>query len=618
MASITTKDQITGNVGEAPLTLLLGTRWVLGMKHLLVTGLFGLFFVYLTYLPLFHSDLWDHVAYGQKMIEDGRLLHQDPFLPLAEGVSIIPSMWLSKVTFAWVESQWSTTGLSTLFAASIFLAYVVMALTFFVQSGRLSVALAGAGMVFLVVGWTRHIIIRPEMFGGLCFVLVMALAIRAQHLCERATALGTAPLQTDLRNWYVWLGIPVVFALWANLHGSFMCGLAMMGCFLVGHVIAVAWKVRDPAAVCAEPWVRRWLLLVELAVIGAIINPFGIDLVLHNLLFASHENLQQVTEWDPLVVASPMGFGFLISWVALAVVIRNSRRKIRASEVLLLTVFTLAALLHVRMLSWYAPIVALVLVPHLAEIWNRWRPSRALTYVSPIEEHEVPVMQRKSWSFTICTLGILWICFALSSFYSPMVTGTPRKLERIYHKHTPRELTAYLRENPPQGQVYNPQLWGGWIVWDGHTEDQPPPQVFMTVNMHVVPTTVWHDYLRIYTASMNWQSTLERYRVNTVIVDKAMQKPLHQALRGSSQWSLDYQDKHAAVYLRVRSKPVGLDGSEREDDWLSAGLALTTGQDQEKAGPPDLDVADVDEGQATPSSAGEAEVPQDTTKGDHE
>ena len=65
--------------------------------------------------------------------------------------------------------------------------------------------------------------------------------------------------------------------------------------------------------------------MVELAVIGAIINPFGIDLVLHNLLFASHGNLQDVTEWDPLVVASPMGFGFLVSWAALAVVIRGKK-----------------------------------------------------------------------------------------------------------------------------------------------------------------------------------------------------------------------------------------------------------------------------------------------------
>ena len=575
MATAHADTNLAERVGDAPLTLLLGTRWALGMKHLLVVAFFGLFFVYLTYLPLFHSDLWDHVAYGQVMLQQGQLLSEDPFLNLARGVPIITTMWLSQLIYAKTDALWGPTGLSILFSGTILVTYLVLARVFFVQTRRLSLAIAGAVLVFFVAGWIRHVVIRPEMFGCLCFALAIALVVRAQRLCEKATADRRATLQTDLKNWYVWLGIPVVFAAWSNLHGSFMCGLVLVGCFFVGHTIEVAWKKRTLHAVWTDPWVRRWLVLMELAVLGTLLNPFGIDLILHNLLFSANANLKDVTEWDPLVVGSVVGAGFMATFILFMACMRFSRRRIRAYEVLALAVFALAALLHVRMLSWYAPVAALVLMPHIGYLVNRRWQTKPLQYASPMEEHNIPIMQRKSWSFTVCCCGLVWISFAMSSFYYPMISQSPRDPGKIYSKQTPRELTAYLRENPPEGQVFNPQMWGGWIVWDGHTVDQPAPQVFMTTNIHVAPETVWTDYMRIMAAGLNWQSALDRYRVNTVIVDKNNMPALAQALNQSDEWQLDYNDDLAAVFLREQPTHVNIDGHETEDEtnWLVPGLA---------------------------------------------
>ena len=92
---------------EAPATLqptpLVGERWVLSMKHLLITIWFGVFFMHFNYLPLFHSDLWGHVSYGHWILEHQSLPTEDPFVALTEGVSIVDTAWLGQILLAYTE-----------------------------------------------------------------------------------------------------------------------------------------------------------------------------------------------------------------------------------------------------------------------------------------------------------------------------------------------------------------------------------------------------------------------------------------------------------------------------------------------------------------------------------
>ena len=85
MSAITTQNQ----EASRELAPLLNERFALNQRQMAVCLLFCLFFMYLNYLPLFHSDIWCHVHYGHWIIDNGQLPGEDPFMPLAAGMKVV-------------------------------------------------------------------------------------------------------------------------------------------------------------------------------------------------------------------------------------------------------------------------------------------------------------------------------------------------------------------------------------------------------------------------------------------------------------------------------------------------------------------------------------------------
>ncbi len=57
----------------------------------------GLAFLALSSLPLWHTDLWGHLAYGRFIWQAGSIPATEPFMPLSRGVELVDTAWLSQV-----------------------------------------------------------------------------------------------------------------------------------------------------------------------------------------------------------------------------------------------------------------------------------------------------------------------------------------------------------------------------------------------------------------------------------------------------------------------------------------------------------------------------------------
>ncbi len=531
---------------EEVLTPKLPAHWALQGKHLLIIGVFCLLFMHYNYLPLFHSDVWGHVSYGEWIIDHGRLPVNEPFVRLADGVPVVCTAWLGQVVLAVAGRLGDAEWYSHLFAMTAVATSLVLMRTFYLQTGRGGIA-ALAMVLAWAFGWSRHAVIRPEMFGNLCFALLLWLVVRTDAARARRAlnAVDSVPSRLPA-TWLAWIGVPVLFALWANLHGSFIVGFAVLGCYALGRAIEVAWQTRSVTAVLQDGVFRRWALLTELAVLGTLANPYGFDLLLNTLLFPSHPNLKDVVEWFPLEMVSLEGAPMAASWVLIVVLLRHSRVRVAASDVLLLAVFTLAVCLKVRMVAWYAPVVMVALTPHLADVMRRLADSAALAGMRRAAQ---PLFVG-SFRLTLIAPLFLWVTFAFSPISRPVLGGKPRPAERLYSSDTPLGVTQYLREHPPQGLVAGPQWWGDWLVWDG-------PQgidVMMTTNsVHVVPPRVWRDYLAIAQAAPGLERRLNRYRANTIVVCKELQTQLEPTVRRLSGWDIVYEDDVGLVAVRNRT-----------------------------------------------------------------
>ncbi len=541
------------------LTPKLTARWALSPWHLAFVGMWCLFFLLLSYIPLRNTDLWGHAAYGQWILEHKTLPSEDPFQPLAAGMKVVDSAWLAQLIFAVADNAGGYEALSALFAIVTLLTFLVLARTFFLQSRLLAVTIVSV-LLTIALGWSRLATIRPENFAALCFALLLwlvvrskplALAPRTPHNEPVPEASPVASARGGLRKrsaWTLYLGVGLLMAVWANLHGSFVCGLAVLGCLLVGRVIEVAWQTRSWSHVITDAGVRQWLYACEIAVLATLLNPYGMDLLLYTALFSGNANVQDVLEWQPLVILGTGGREFALSWVLLVVIWRYSPQRIPVSHVLMLGLFSVAVVSGVRMLTWYAAVFVLVITPHLAYLASRYLPvwllgSEDTPELDQAQYEGLALPQGRRWSYSMVALLVVWISFAMAPISRPVLGGDPRPAIEVLDSATPVAITEYLRANPPTGQVFNPQWWGDWLVWDGPDELRP----FVTTNMHVVPQQVWQDYHIILGARSGWQGALERYNVETIVIDKNRQTVLAGLLRRSGSWRTAFEDEQGMV-----------------------------------------------------------------------
>jgi len=507
---------------------VLRDRLAITRGQLLVVGAFAVMFLYYNYMPVFHSDIWGHVSYGQWILEHGSLPSEDPFVQLAAGVPITCTAWLGQVIFGFVKQHLGPGWVSHVFALTTLATWTVLMAVCVKRSGSLVAGMISVLLCLMVV-MTRHAIVRPEIFGSLCFAFLLLLTFgrdSGTHEGASEDAGGTG-LQVLLT-----VGL---FLAWANLHGSFVTGYAVLGCWLAGRaadVLSVRWQLRD---VLHDRVFWRRLLLCEAAVAASLVNPYGMDLLIHTLLFPQNPNLKDVLEWFSLEMVSVEGIQIGVSWFVLAVLLRHSRVKFRTADVLMLGLFTFAVVLRVRMQTWYGPVFAVVLAPHIRDVLSR------------VKWPALPALHVRSIHASLVAVLVVWMGFAFSPLGNNLLGSQPRAPEELYSEATPLKLTRWLREHPPQGQIMNPQWWGDWLVEHG----PPDLRVFMTTNaVHASPQRVWKDYLTLARAERGFEVLLNRYRINTVIVHKELQTRTARTFRDLRGWEVVYEDDLSLVAQR--------------------------------------------------------------------
>ena len=231
---------------EPLLIPVLGPQWAFGLHELAVTAAFALLFLFLNHVPLRGTDLWGHVAYGRQILDNGALPTVDPLLPLADGMRIVDLMWLSQVTLAAVDSLGGAEALLGLFTVVVWLTYLLIARACYLETRHAGLATIVTALA-LNVGWNRLTTIRPENFAMLFFTALLWLLVG--HNVRRRESVFENRIQGDAR---LWLGVPVLMGLWANMHGSFPCGIVVLGCYWLGQVIETAWQERSVKAVLTD------------------------------------------------------------------------------------------------------------------------------------------------------------------------------------------------------------------------------------------------------------------------------------------------------------------------------------------------------------------------------
>jgi hypothetical protein len=373
-------------------------------------------------------DTYLHIAAGRWMIVHRALPLHDPFSHTLAGAPWVPHEWLAEIVLAaaYTLAGWPGLVLLTALCYAGALALLTRALLRRWEPFSALIAVALSAVLLL-----PHLLARPHAVAFPVMVAWCALLIGARD-DGRAPPLKALPLMT----------------LWANLHGSFMVGLALAA-FLAAEAL---WGSATPQQ--RRETLRRWGGFVVLGIGAALLTPNGIHGVLLPFQLLDMPALQQsFSEWQS---ADFQSFGPLEAWLlgALLVAFATGLRLPLPRLLLLLGLIHLA-LAHARhadLVALMAPlVVSASLGPQLAAR-IRALPSSSLS--ERVAALASPVGAAGA-ALTVALIAIVGVVTLL------------RPITRPDGPETPGAALAAAAALGVSGPVLNSESFGGYLIFKG-------------------------------------------------------------------------------------------------------------------------------------------------------
>ena len=284
------------------------------------------------------GDTWSHLATGEWILQHGAVPRADPFSFTFAGAPWTAHEWLSEVLFALASRAAGWSGVALLTSAAAGLATFVMAKR---------AARDLTGIALLVVAALSASLVAPGLLARPHILALPALALwcdgllRARERAQQAPSPWLLPLMT----------------LWANLHGGFAFGLALIAPFALEAWLAAPRE--DRLAV-----VRDWGLFALLSLGAALLTPFGLEGLLFPLKLLGVAHLNDIGEWRPENFAHPGPMEIaLLALIGLALTRPLTVPIVRAALVVALIHLSLQHARHEMLLAILAP---MLLAPPIA------------------------------------------------------------------------------------------------------------------------------------------------------------------------------------------------------------------------------------------------------------
>jgi hypothetical protein len=446
-------------------------------------------------------DMWWHLKTGEVIWTTHTIPTTDLFSYTTNHHASIPHEWLSEMliygAYRWGGYSGLMLWLCFFTAALLITGYILCSL----YSGNSKTAFIGALTIWLF--GTVGSAVRPHMIGYLLLVVELLLL----HLG-----------QTRNRNWF--FGLPPLFAIWVNCHGSFFFGIVLAGVILfaslfnfhIGLLRAIRWDPRS----------RRTLALsLVLAIAALFLNPVGVKLVLYPLqtMLDPAMSFSAVSEWQPLQFSDGRSFAFLgmLGCIFLLVIVR--RTELLWQEVLMVAMATWLAASHQRMLFVFGILVAPIVSRLLSTTWDKYHAER---------DHWVP-----NAVFIAASLLI-------ASYAFPNRQNLAAQIE----EQSPVKAVEFIKNNHLSGPILNDWAFGGYLIWTA-----PEYPVFIDGRGDVFEWVgVINEFGKWAQLQRDPNVLINKYAIRLCLLSS--NSPMATVLPLLPGWKLVYSDSVSVVFVR--------------------------------------------------------------------
>lgn len=462
----------------------------------------GLFIILLglTYSVNFNfldSDFGWHLKTGQLILERG-----------------VPKIdWYSYTMpdFSWIDHEW----LTDIFIYKIYCLFnyqflVVVFLTIFI-------------LAFIVLIKKEYFFyFLPPIFLGLLASFGF-LGIRPQIITVLFVAILSLILDKFFKktSWRILYLLPILFFVWANLHGGFIIGLFLIFFYLVLEIFKttklfkkiIALKIFSGQyfleASCKK--IKHLSIIFIFCLASTLANPYGIRI--YDEIYRTAINplmKSNIIEWLPIFYASDLLHSiFKIIYIGLFIgLLIIFYKKINFDKIILSLIFLCFAISSQRNLL----IFIILTLPVFAELFLHLRNKIVTNEITP---PKIKLIFKGFRKYII----ILFICGLFILGFYPYFTDN---IKAKKYNSRQEKVMDFLKKVPLSENLLHEYNWGGYLIWK-----LPARKVFIDGRMPVwykKDNFIFSDYLKLMKAKSETEELLKKYNIKIVLLNKSRKK----------------------------------------------------------------------------------------------
>jgi hypothetical protein len=340
--------------------------------------------------------------------------------------------------------------------------------------------------------------------------------------------------------------LPVLMALWVNLHGAFVLGIGLVGLFIVCESgRRLVFPERTDALTVHQ--IRKLVLVLFLCGLATLLNPEGFklyDYVRTVVLDPGSQKL--VAEWRPPRINDFLGFLLFYCPFLLAVMTFISARvRPDFTELSLFFTFAVLGLVSIRNAAWFSTVTYPMLARYLPLI--DIRPVVAALRRSALggrvldQENSVETEPKSHARIHVLMLAVAFFVVAMQSpWIRPAMSGTSLLAEQ-----TPVGMADFIEKHGLTGRLFHPQEFGDYLIW----RLWPQQKTFVDGRVHLFSL----DFLNEYEKGIDdpvATGILDRWDIQYVALRKIPADVDLAAMRSveSQGWTKLYEDDVAVLY----------------------------------------------------------------------
>ena len=408
--------------------------------------------------------------------------------------------------------------------------------------------LVAVGLTALAAaGSSIHWLARPHLFTALFMVIYMALLERVHEGRKRL----------------LWL-LPALMIPWTNLHGGFFMGIILVGTYAGGELLGALFADNRADRLAAAKASLPYIYTVAGCALATLVNPYTYHLHQHILTYLNDPfQSKYILEFQSTNFR--MGAAvFLEAMLVLGVgaAVWYGWRK-RFTEVLTIVGWGHLSLIIVRNMPVFmlaaAPVVALPLTEWLKTLSGAPIAGWLRRFFGGAEDigAEIAPLERP-WRLHAIPVAIM-VLLAVA-IQSP---NAGKKLKPEYDPERYPAAALSLLEQPGL-RIFTQDEWGDYLLYQLWPKGV---KVFVDGRSDFYGPNFGQDYIDILNVKYNWEKTLARYGVNTILMP--VDSTLAGAVKESRNWRVVYDDTRAIVFRKTGASAEqvstsGTGGGERD------------------------------------------------------